>query len=216
MHVFQRSDTIVTGSIHSTKTFFSDPNLIASNIVLQSTSPNTNDAHSVGQGDLSSGDQNVPSISDRQSNQINQESNASNSGVQTVYLPGNYNVYPSYNYSPPPPYDLCLVSNAFVQPAQQVMPQQIVHFPQYQNVQYLQQQRLQYPQQESLQYHEEISDYLQHQRMLYPNDRYLPPVYEPPVKANNCNNCLMDAICCCVCVLPIALFLLYVAGNIGS
>ncbi|XP_037050538.1 uncharacterized protein LOC119084594 [Bradysia coprophila] len=143
-----------------------------------------------------------------------------NGGAQTALLSREYEACSNFRYSPPPPYDFYpMPSQNNIQPTP--YPQQVLHFPQHQNVQYLQQQRLQYPQQESLQYHEEISDYPHAQRMPYQyrRDGNFPTLHEPPPRQferHSCNTCLMvDTMCCCFCVLPICLliFLLFFAST---
>lgn len=168
---------------------------------------------------LQSSDQNPAAIHDRQLHQFIRpsfnESSGFYSSTQTAVLSSEYETYPNFRYSPPPPYDL------YPSPSQSrssPYPQQISHFPQHQNVQYLQQQRLQHPQQESLQYHEEMLDYPQ--RMSYAhrrdgNFREQPPVFE---RRRSCDRCMIiDTMCCCFCVLPICvlLWLLFVTPTDG-
>ncbi|KAG4068049.1 hypothetical protein HA402_011382 [Bradysia odoriphaga] len=145
-----------------------------------------------------------------------------NGSAQTALLSREYEAGSNFRYSPPPPYDLYPMPNQNnLQPIP--YPQQLLHFPQHQNVQHIQQQRLQYPQQESLQYHEEISDYPQMQRVPYPyrRDGNFSALHEPPPPSfgrHRCNTCLMvDTMCCCFCVLPICLliFLLFFASTGG-
>lgn len=150
-----------------------------------------------------SADQNNVATSQRQLNEV------VGSAEAVVLSP----VYLDFRDSPPPPYDLCQVSNPSIQPTQ--YPQPIFHFSQHPNVQYqYHQQRLQYPQQENLQYLNEISDYSQSQRMpfLYQREG---PVSTPPIKRLSCLT--VDTVYLCCCVLPICLlvYLLYFVADSG-